>query len=73
MSIACGVFIGLAAENEPPFVLLFPLFGLLFICLGVGASVFSFNKARAYEDAHRLYLHRRDRLLEQISELRLEQ
>ena len=41
----------------------FPLFGLLFIVVGVGMSIYSFNKASQYERAHARYQRRRAELL----------
>lgn len=43
---------------------LFPLFGLLFICVGVGASIWGYKKAEDYECAERLYRQRRRALEE---------
>ena len=42
---------------------LFPLFGLLFIAVGVGMSIYSFTKASQYEEAHARYRRRRAELL----------
>ncbi|MCI0680610.1 MAG: SHOCT domain-containing protein [Gemmataceae bacterium] len=41
----------------------FPLFGVLFIAVGVGMSIYSFTKASQYEEAHARYLRRRAELL----------
>jgi hypothetical protein len=41
----------------------FPLFGLLFIAVGVGMSIYSFTKASQYEEAHARYRRRRAELL----------
>jgi hypothetical protein len=42
---------------------LFPLFGVLFIVVGIGISVYSYSKASRYEQAYRAYQERRDELL----------
>jgi Short C-terminal domain len=41
----------------------FPLFGVLFILIGIGMSVFSFLRASQYDEARRRYERRRTRLL----------
>jgi hypothetical protein len=39
--------------------MLFPVFGVLFILLGAGWSIYAFNKAQEYERAHAEYRRRR--------------
>lgn len=41
----------------------FPLFGLVFIAVGVGMSIYSFNKASQFDEAHSRYQRRRAELL----------
>ena len=41
---------------------LFPLFGVLFICFGVGMSIWSYQQAERYEKAHQRYRQRRREL-----------
>jgi hypothetical protein len=41
----------------------FPLFGVLFILVGIGVSIYSFNKASQYEEALARYRRRRAELL----------
>ena len=43
---------------------LFPLFGVLFILMGVGMSIYSYSKATQYEQAYQRYQHRRARLMD---------
>jgi hypothetical protein len=50
-------------------VMLFPLFGVLFIVLGVGSAVTSYNKASAYRRAEQLYKQRREALLRRQGEV----
>jgi hypothetical protein len=47
----------MAAGMGAPFF--FPLFGVLFVLVGIGMSVFSFVRAGQYADAYRRYQHRR--------------
>jgi hypothetical protein len=44
---------------------LFPLFGVIFILLGAGMSVYSYSKAGEYEEAYQKYQRRRAELLGQ--------
>ncbi|WP_425398458.1 hypothetical protein [Aeoliella sp.] len=46
----------------------FPLFGVLFIVFGVGASIHAFSKADAYNKAQRRYRRRRQDLLGNVSD-----
>jgi len=46
-----------------PIAQVFPLFGILFIVLGVGTSIHSFAKAGQYAEAERRYRERRSELL----------
>jgi hypothetical protein len=39
--------------------LFFPLFGLVFIAVGIGASIYNFSKAQQYQRAYQDYLDRR--------------
>ena len=41
----------------------FPLFGILFMLFGAGVSIYSFTKAKQYQQAYEAYRHRRARLL----------
>lgn len=45
-----------ASMGAPGF---FPLFGVLFVCVGIGLSAYSYVKAGQYEEAHRRYQRRR--------------
>lgn len=45
------------------FARLFPLFGVLFVCFGVGMSIHSHKKASEYEQAEARYRERRSALL----------
>lgn len=47
----------------------FPLFGVLFIVLGVGSAIHSFTKADSYEKAEQRYQRRRQELLNEHQEL----
>jgi hypothetical protein len=49
-----------ASSGAPGF---FPLIGVFFILVGAGASITSFTKAGAYEQAHDAYRRRRSQLL----------
>ena len=51
-----------ASMGAPP---LFTLFGVLFIAIGIGVSIYTFSKANAYEQAQERYQRRRRALLEQ--------
>lgn len=42
--------------------ILFPLFGVVMVCFGVGVSIWSYNKADSYERAQRRYRKRRRKL-----------
>jgi hypothetical protein len=48
--------IGAAGSNAPA---IFPLFGVFFICLGIGHAIYSASKAEAYKEAERQYESRR--------------
>ncbi len=45
------------------FGLFFPLFGVLFIAVGIGMSIYQFRKARRYQRAYRNYLDRRSAIM----------
>lgn len=58
---------GAASMGAPA---IFPLFGLVFIFLGVGTCVSSFNKAGQYESAKTRYENRRAELLSRVEKVR---
>jgi hypothetical protein len=41
----------------------FPVFGVLFILMGAGFSIYAITKANAYQQAYRVYRQRRAQLL----------
>jgi hypothetical protein len=53
---------GITQHAGPGFVSLFPLFGVLFIVLGVATSIHGFAKATQYQNAYRNYQERRREL-----------
>jgi hypothetical protein len=55
------VWTAMAASMGAP--VFFPLFGVLFILVGVGVSIYSFTKAGAYQQALARYQRRRPQLL----------
>ncbi len=50
------------------FGLFFPLFGFLFIAVGIGTSIYQFRKARRYQAAHADYQRRRAAALDRMRE-----
>jgi hypothetical protein len=58
-----GIFWTAMAANMGGGASFFPLFGLLFVAVGVGMSIYSFTKASQYEEAHARYRRRRAELL----------
>jgi hypothetical protein len=48
----------------------FPLFGVLFIVVGIGTSVYAYHKAGQYERAEQRYFDRKARLRDQLAKLR---
>jgi hypothetical protein len=64
-----GLFwtIGAASMGAPA---IFPIFGIVFVVLGVGASLSGFTKAGEYQHAYREYQERRARLLAQSDKQR---
>lgn len=59
-------------DHGPPLIfdMLFPLFGVVFVISGIMWSVNAYRKAEAYEQAEQRYLDRKDRLREQLADLR---
>jgi hypothetical protein len=45
------------------FGLLFPLFGVFFMAVGVGTAIYNYNLAQRYDEAYAAYQQRRQRLL----------
>jgi hypothetical protein len=65
-AMAAGITGGMAGHGPPGaggLVSLFPLFGILFIVVGVGMSIYSFTRATEYAKAEQRYLQRRAELL----------
>lgn len=57
--------------GPPPIIrILFPLFGVVFVVAGIGWSMYAYQKADQYEQAHRAYLDQRSRILDQIERTR---
>lgn len=59
-------------HGPPPVIrVLFPLFGVVFVIVGIGWSVHSYHKAEQYADAWRDYEDQRSRLLDEIERIRV--
>jgi len=58
VAVGFGIFwtIATASSSAPGF---FPLFGVLFVCIGIGVSIHGFVKAQGYREAQRRYRRRR--------------
>lgn len=57
--------------GPPPIIrVLFPLFGVVFVLIGIGSSIHAYNKAEQYEQAYQAYQRERSRLFNQIEKAR---
>jgi hypothetical protein len=63
------IFASGIAMNIGSFGVVFPVFGVLFMCVGVGIAIYNYNLATRYEQAHEAYQRRRHELLDGRSEL----
>jgi hypothetical protein len=62
--LASGLIFSAAPLDVLPFLACFPLFGVLFVALGIATTLHAYNKGSRYEQAERRYQRRRGQLLE---------